>query len=232
MRPASVLPLATALLLTACAGEKFGFAGQRIYEYVPLDGERWWEYVPCQPGDDGNDFYTGNPCPAEGETVPTLRADKLSATRMKGRTEVVTIEYGIEEPAQPLFAIEWSSDSRDGVQIHGLTDLETGAATPFNPPILVSEPEATADEVFETTTAGITFTSTYASITPECPKRWNTPDEWECLGFTIDDGGASGAPFVGSFWFAQSYGTIALQPAGEEVAWVLNSAEWAPVAEE
>ena len=80
--------------LTGCGGAGYGYAGRSIYNYVPLDDARYWEYGT----EDANVNWI-------------LRVDKVMPTQQVGSMEVVTLEYSVKEPTELLYSINWSSDS-------------------------------------------------------------------------------------------------------------------------
>jgi len=207
-----------AAFAVGCGGTTYDYAGHSIYEYFPLDGERTWTYVP----EDSDD---------EGETVWQLEVEKVFPTETQGNTEIITLEYSKEGDAL-LFSVQWSSDSVDGVLIHGYTDEETGAAVTYDPPVVFGDYQMTKGESVTSQGDGVTFTSTFQGV-ESCQNYWTT-DEWECLHFVLDDGDSddeAGLPFAGEWWIANTWGTSWFMPTGYTVPWVLTSASWAPEEE-
>ena len=201
-------------LMTACQPST-NYAGASIHEYLPLEGDREWEYWQCDPGSD---------CTPDAE-FETLLVEKNANTLLKGNTEVVTLDYAILEPTELLYSISWSSDSKSGIQIHGWS-VGADAAEPFeaSTPILVSEYKATSDDAFTTETDGLSFTSTFHGET-ECATHWVPGDPYKCIKFTIE-GGNGDEPILGEWYFSQSWGMVKHQPLNYTAPWVLACAEW------
>ena len=98
-----------ALTLTACGTPDYQYAGYRTYEHFPLDGaERSWLYKHQE-----KDFL--------------MAVEKLSDPASAGSKRIHTLRYAQEDPYRLLYSIKWSSDSTDGVEIHGYL-VEEGAA--------------------------------------------------------------------------------------------------------
>ena len=84
--------LLIALSIFACGGTTTTYSGHTTNSYMALDGVRSWTYT-----NDGLPYG--------------LEIEKLPETEMSGDTEIVTLEYSVEDPAQLLGSIDWSSDS-------------------------------------------------------------------------------------------------------------------------
>ncbi len=201
--------LAPLLLALGCNGPSFGYDGQNIYKYFPLDGERDWSYA-----NDASD-------------VDWTLYVKLVDSEIRDGTEVATLSYqekgDVGEVGEPLFSLEWSSDSNDGVLIHKYTDDVTGESTTFSPALIFGEHQMNVGESVETTTGGTTFTSTFVS-SATCQTHWSTED-WDCLHFTLDDGGAD-LPFSGDWYIATNWGAAQMRFTGDTADWVLTEANY------
>ena len=196
------------LLLTACNGPMTGYTGHSTHEYMALDGDRSWRYV-----NDGIEF--------------DLSVEKVETKDANG-TEVVTLEYSEYDPFKLLGSIDWSSDSSDGIMVHGYA-LEGQEAVSFDTPIGVSEYQMIPGDSVTTETNGSTFTSTFEAV-ESCPNDW-VDEDWECLKFVIEsDSEASAYPFVGQWWLANAWGASQFiaenGPFGTESTWVLSQAQW------
>lgn len=196
------------LLFTACDGPMTGYTGHSTHEYMALDGDRSWRYV-----NDDLDF--------------DLSVEKLDVQMING-TEIVTLEYAEYDPYALLGSIQWSSDSSDGILIHGYS-LEGQEATSFDTPILVADYQMIPGEVSKTETNGSTFTATFEAV-ESCPNEW-VDDDWECLKFVIEtDSTASTYPFIGSWWLANAWGPSRFVsdngPFSASSEWVLSQAQW------
>lgn len=207
--------LATTVALIGCGGPSTTYAGASIHEYLPLEGDRVWEYWQCDPGDDG--------C-APDAAFQTLLVEKSPTTSSAGNDEVVTLEYSILEPTELLYTIDWSSNSRTGIRIHGWTVGAEGEATDPSSPITVSEYKATKEDAFETTTDGLTYTSTFIGET-ECTTHWVPNDPYKCVQFRIE-GGNGDEVILGDWYFAQSWGMVKHQPVDLTAPWVLACSEY------
>ncbi len=185
---ALVLGLATT---TGCAGQKFNYPGESLWERFPLDGERQWSYV----SDDVSVEYS-------------LIVDKISTVSQGGK-DVVTLAYThrTSDGGETLqYEVDWSTDADDGIEIWKWTDYSTdvaGVTTNFDPPVVFAEREMNAGDIVETSTGGDTFATEYVGLTT-CPNQWTT-DEWECAVVTIGSGTGS-QPFLGTWSIARSYG--------------------------
>jgi hypothetical protein len=201
--------LAVALMATTgCSGSSFGYSGYNTHDYFAVDGDRTWKYVQ----DDDSLAWR-------------MEVDKANTPRMVGDTAIYTFEYSIFDPSELLYSIDWSTDSVDGIVIHGFA-VEGGESVSFATPVVISEPQMAPGEQIATATDGYSFTSTFTS-TATCPNDWVT-DDWDCLHFTISDGtdDTSSPPFVGDWWFAADWGTSRFNVPGYTSDWVLSEANW------
>jgi hypothetical protein len=227
----------TAIALTSlalgCGGNKYEYAGYQTHKYFPLDGEtRHWEYY------------------SEDATY-LLRVDMLSPQELLGSTSIATLEYTQISPHKLLWTVKWSSDSSSGIQIHGYmledtggdpdpgddtgdaggdtggtaVDAEVGTWVSFDPPVQLSEYQMAPGDSVQTTSGGVTYTSTLVE-SKQCPNNWVTKP-WDCLVFQLE--GDDEAPFVGTWELATDWGVSRFQPASKSgTPWVLTDAgiEW------
>ena len=197
------------LMMTACDTDNYQYAGHNTYEYFVYDGERTWKYRQEDLG------------------IEWRMEARKSGVVDKGSTQVVTIDYGVLDPSELLYSIDWSSDSSNGIQVHGYS-VEDGDTVAFDTPVSMSEYRMVPGDTIETVTNGITYTAELVGV-ESCANDWVT-DPWECLHFSISDGvdDASSAPFVGDWWLAADWGTSRFQPAGYDTPWILSEAVWSP----
>lgn len=207
--------IASAVALMGCGGPSTTYAGASIHEYLPLEGDREWEYWQCDPGSDS--------CTPDA-AFETLLVEKNPTTSSAGDDEVITLEYSIAEPTELLYTIDWSSNSRTGIRIHGWSVGAEGEATDPSKPITVSEYKATKEDVFETEADGLTYTSTFLGET-ECTTHWLPSKPYKCMHFKIE-GGNGDEPILGDWYFAQSWGMARHQPVDLTAPWVLACAEY------
>ena len=196
-------------LLLACGStSNTQYSGISTNEYMPLDGVRSWQFE-------------------NAGTVFDLQAEKTNAETIDG-TEIVTISYSKKEPAEKLASIDWSSN--DGILIHGYTITNQGGME-FEFPVALAKYKMLPDEIVETTTDGITFTSTLIGM-ETCPNNWiDEANSWDCLRFEITaDSSASSFPFLGEWWLASTWGPsrfVASEgPFASSNTWVLSQATW------
>lgn len=197
------------LMMTACDTDNYQYAGHNTYEYFVFDGERTWKYRQ------------------DDLSIEWRMEARKSGVVDKGTTQVVTIDYGVLDPAELLYSIDWSSDSSNGIQVHGYS-VEDGDAVNFDTPVSMSDYRMVPGDIVETVTNGVTFTAELVGV-ESCENDWVT-EPWECLHFSISDGvdDASSAPFVGDWWLAADWGTSRFQPAGYSTPWILSEAVWSP----
>jgi len=231
-----ITAFALATVALSCSGSKYDYAGFQTHKYFPLDGEsRQWTYL-----NENLDYL--------------LQVDMLSPKEQDGSISIATLEYSRKDPTQLLWTVKWSSNSTDGIQIHGYlledtgddggsgggddtggaggddtgdtTDVtaETGTWVSFSPPIQFSEYQMAPGDSVESTTGGVTYKSTLISQ-EKCPNNW-VADPWDCLVFTLE--GDDDLPFVGTWWLATDWGVSRFQPASmaDGEPWVLTKAEW------
>ena len=87
------------LTLLACDGPSTAYTGHNTYEYMALDGTRTWKY--------------------SNESLPyDMTVEKIDSQKVDD-VEIITLEYSKFDPQELLGAIKWSSDSLEGIQIHG-----------------------------------------------------------------------------------------------------------------
>jgi hypothetical protein len=191
-----------ALLLLSAIGcddsGRYTYTGYYIEEYMPLDGERFWTY--SQEADDISWI---------------LWVEKLDKTRTVGDARVSTLEYS--EFGKPvLYTVDWSSDSVNGVLIHGWADPQAKTSTTFAEPIQFGIHGMTAGDVIETTTDDITFTSTFVGK-EDCPNDW-VDQVWECARMELT---GADLPFVGTYLLSRTYGASRFRTFGYDDDWKL-----------
>jgi len=214
-------------LAPSCGGSKYDYAGYQTHKYFPLDGTtRNWTYY-------------------SEDTTYLMYVDMLTPLEQVGSTAIATLEYSQVDPYKLLWSVKWSSNSTDGIQIHGYliegtaevedsgdagddtggtdTTAEIGTWVTFDPPIQFSQYQMAPGDSVTTSTGGVTYTSTLDSV-EECPNNW-VADPWTCLVFTLE--GDDALPFVGSWSMATDYGVSQFQPASKSgTPWVLTEANW------
>ena len=204
---------ALSLLLPSCGGSSYTYQGYRMSEQFPLDGDREWQYL--------ND--------SEGVEHP-MRVEKIATPTMKNGAEVYTLEYYNEETGDIVRAVDWSSDSVNGVQIHGYVDYTTdGEEVSFEPPIVFADDKMVAGAFVVTETGGYTFTSTLV-MSEACPNHY-VPDWEDCLKMVLDDGDgddSTGALVAGEYWLVPSYGTAWFRMTPDTDNWRLWKHDWEP----
>ena len=211
------------LVLLACTPSTTTYKGINIYNYMPLDGQRSWSYTneeSVSSDDTGSDN-------SRGIDVVKISEEQVDMTKL------VTLEYKDNnqgEEGEPLFRITWSSDSMDGILIHGY-ELIGEEATVVDPPIQVTVSQGYPDTSIETSTNVGDFTSTFVGI-ESCPNQWvsENDDPWECAHFTIE--GPDSAPFIGDWWSANTWAVsifnLSSGPLSSETNWVLTDTNWEP----
>ncbi len=196
-------------LFVGCEGSSYDYAGHNTYEYFALDGQRTWKYRQ------------------DDLSIEWRMEVTKTSTEDRNGTEVVTLDYSVLDPAELLYSIEWSSDSSDGILIHGYR-IEEGYSASFTEPMIVAEYRMNPGDVVESVADGVTYTSTLVGV-ETCENDW-VVDPWDCLHFSISDGvdGEGSAPFVGDWWFAADWGTSRFQPVDYSSNWILSEALWSP----
>ena len=201
--------LALALSTVGCAGQKFAYPGEKIWERFPLEGQRLWEYTN------------------EDATVEYTLAIEKTGSVLQGGKEIVTLTHTAvdsEGGETLLHDLDWSTDADDGIELWSWTDYTAdpaGVTTTFEPPIQMAAREMNAGDSVVTTTGPGTYTGTYTGLT-DCPNNWSN-DTWECaqLEFESDVGGE---PFTGTYYIAMSYGMSWMEPTEVGGKWVLANA--------
>lgn len=203
------------LSLAGCGGNSFEFGGSPVWELFPFDGERTWEYISTDQA-----------------LSYKLKVTSLLEPEVIGGVNVYTVDYTTEcvrndeecITGTVLYQLRWSSTVTDGVQLHGFS-VDGGQLQAFEPPILVTEPDAERDDAFVTDAAGFTWTSTLLGV-EECPISLNA--SWdECSLFEIVAEGGDGWPIAGKYWMTKGNGTAAMEITGEAGRWELSDLECA-----
>lgn len=197
-----------ALALAGCTGSTFGYSGFNTHDYFAVDGNRSWKYVQ-----------------EDGSVEWRMEVEKVSPAIETDDFTIHTFEYGIYDPAELLYSIEWSTDALNGIMIHGFA-VEGGESVAFSAPLQISEGQMAPGEILEQSVDGYAFVSTFVAR-ETCPNEWVT-DDWECLHFTISDGvdDSSSPPFVGDWWFAADWGASRFNLPSYTSDWVLSEASW------
>lgn len=201
-------------LMFACApeGSNTNYSGHNTHEYMPLDGVRSWQYQ-----NDGAAF--------------DMVVEKTNTNTVDG-IDIITYTYSKKEPSESLATIDWSSDSLNGILVHGYTLTNQGGME-FETPVILADYKMVPGESVETITDGITFTSTFVAM-EQCPNNWIDEDNtWDCLKFEISSDSSSGSfPFVGEWWLANTWGPSRfITPDGSfgsSNTWVLSQATYSP----
>jgi hypothetical protein len=197
-------PIFLLAVLTACGDtDHYHYDGQKIYDYFPLDGARWWSY---SQDDDSIDYF--------------LYIEKVEPSRTVDDMEVWALETTRSDKKPDLDSTtEWSSDSTNGIIIHSYA-VGADAATVFDPPIVFANADMAADDFVETKTIVGTFTATFVSL-EACPNHWvpgTTTDPWTCAHMKLE---GPGLGFEGDYWIAPRYGTALFQRIQDPDKWNL-----------
>jgi hypothetical protein len=211
----------TALSLSSCGEPKYDYAGYRTYEHFPLDGERYWSY--------------------QSSSQEHMLDVSIESTEFKGDTAVKTLRYVNASLDSLMYSIKWSSDSRNGVQIHGYmleegvdtsggddtgvgSDAIVGVWVDFSPALHITEHQMAPGGIVKSEGNGVKYTSTFAAV-EKCENNWaDTP--WDCIRVVIESDEAEPAPFVGTWHWATEFGTSLFQPLGAETPWMLTDFDW------
>ena len=218
-----------ALTLTACGTPAYQYAGYRTYEHFPLDGNRAWLYKHQD-----QDFL--------------MTVEKMPDPVAQGSKRIHTLRYAVEDPYRLLYSIKWSSDSTDGVEIHGYSvetvvddgdddgggtddtgvagDVTGGQWVEFVPPLQITEYQMAPGDVVQSSGAGVNYTSTFENM-EGCPNDWR--NDWDCMKIVIESSSETDlAPFVGTWHWATRYGASLFQPQNDNYPWTLVRADWTP----
>jgi hypothetical protein len=204
-----IWPLALGLSTVGCAGQKFAYPGEKLWERFPLEGERLWEYT----NDDANVEYS-------------LSVAKTASVLVSGK-EIVTLTHTAIDPEGGetlLHELDWSTDADDGIELWSWTDFgadPAGVITTYDPPIRLAAREMNNGDTVETVTGSGTFTGQYLGL-GDCPNYWSN-DTWECAQITLTSD-VGGEPFTGVYWIAMSYGISWMEPVEIGGKWVLANA--------
>lgn len=185
------------------------YSGHGTYDYLAFDGERTWKYQ------------------TEAEDINyTLVVEKTAYEYLDGM-EYITFEYSTEDPQALLGSVSWEAGGINGSGISGYTLGDEEVI--FDTVVGFANHRMVSGDMVETTTNGATFTSTLLGLEP-CQNNWS-PDDWECLHFSLTvDQADHNFPFVGDYWMANGWGpSIFNVPTGAWGAsddWILIGAEW------
>ena len=219
------------LAMTACGTPDYQYAGFRTYDHFPLDGmTREWTYKHPE-----KDFL--------------MHVEKMENPATLGPKKIHTLLYAQEDPYRLLYSIKWSSDSTDGVEIHGYMveenanlgdngggddggatdtgmvgeDVVTGQWVEFSQPLQLTEFQMAPGEVVVSSGGGVDYTTTFETM-EGCPNDWRA--DWECMKIVVESSEVNPAPFVGTWHWATRFGTSLFQPQGENSPWTLVTAEY------
>lgn len=193
----------------------YNYQGYDMPDHFPLDGSKLeWEYS-------STDTTIGN----------ELLVEKVG-TAVVGDVEVATLEHWIigEDDSEDLaWSVLWSSDSVQGVQIHGYTNETNDTEVTFDPPILFAEGHGIPGDQLITQSGGYTWTATFSSV-EGCETYWvpGWADE-NCLVVTLDDGDdtpITNAIIVGTYWLVPRYGSAWLELDAYDAIWSLSNHDW------
>ena len=122
-----------------------------------------------------------------------------------------------------LFSLWWSSDSDDGVLVHGYAQDDWFQI--FEPAVRVTPPLAEVAEPVTTFTGGFHWSAELEGFEP-CPMLLSTEVAPSCARFTIDDGDDSWLTndgLTGTWWAADEIGIAAFSPGVDPDQWQLIS---------
>jgi len=207
------------LALGACEPpDNYTYGGTPMSTLFPFDGLRTWEFI-------------------HSDTAVTykLEAAMRRDSEKDGTINIYTVDYAKRCVAaddscvdgEILWSLEWSSDTTEGVRIHGsnVGDDESTWVM-YEPPIVLALSEMKVDDVVETTTAGHTFSSTLFNF-ESCPVYLQA--EWEdCAHIIISDVGGdqlSGYPIAGEYWAIAGRNVVAIDLETDEGLWQLSKDE-------
>jgi hypothetical protein len=203
------LLVAFALSSVGCAGQKFAYPGEKLWERFPLEGQRLWEYT----NEDSSVEFT-------------LSIEKVGSVLVDGKDIVTLAHTAVDSEGGEvlLHEVDWSTDSDDGIELWSWTDFSTdpaGVTTTFDPPIQMAAREMNAGDSVTTATGGGVFTGQYLGLT-DCPNNWSN-DTWECAQVELSSD-VGGLPFTGVYYIAMSYGMSWMEPSEVGGKWVLANA--------
>jgi hypothetical protein len=193
----------------------YNYQGYDMPDHFPLDGSKLeWEYA-------STDTTIGNELLVEKDV-----------TAVVGEVEVATLEHWVigEDDSEDLaWSVLWSSDSVQGVQIHGYTNATNDTEVTFDPPILFAEGHGIPGDQLITQSGGYTWTATFDSV-EGCETYWvpGWADE-NCLVVTLDDGDdtpITNAIIVGTYWLVPRYGSAWLELDAYDARWSLSNHDW------
>jgi hypothetical protein len=200
---------ALALAAGCSGGSTYSYSGYVRESYFPFDGARSWEFV-------SSDATLSHKIVAELDPNSQVTGDGI---------EIFSIDYWLEcleegplcDGEEPLRTVKWSADQTLGVAIHA------SGADSWDPPVVIASPKMAVGDTAVTESGGVTFTSTFDSITG-CPVKWT--DAWdECVRILVDDGGA-GVDIAGEYFAVVGYNVVAMQLTGDTGQWQLSFAQY------
>lgn len=198
-----------ALLFACTVPDGPTYSGHGTYDYLAFDGDRTWKYQSVD------------------ESTPYTLVVEKTAYEYTDGMEYITFEYSTEDPQQLLGSVSWAAGGINGSGITGysLNDEEVE----FDTLIGFAAHRMVSGDTVETTTNGVTFTSTMLGLEP-CPNNWS-PDDWECLHFSLEaDQTDQDFPFLGDYWMANGWGASRFNAPtgawGSAEDWILIGAEW------
>jgi hypothetical protein len=214
----------TALATIGCSQPAYEYTGYKPHEHFPLDGERYWTYQN----------------PSEDHLLDVT----IDSRELVNEKNLNTLRYSNGSLDSVMYWIKWSSDSTNGIQIHGYMaediatdpdegeddtgapadDAVVGSWVNYDKPLSIARYQMTPGESIESDGNGTTYTATFASV-ETCPNNWADTD-WDCLKFVIDSEESEPPPFVGTWHWATEFGTSLFLPKGAENPWILTDFEW------
>lgn len=211
------------LLLTGCPGTDTVTSGRDVlWEHFPFDGNRTWEFR----SDSG----------AQYEIVATTRPDDPENELSDEDTNVYWIDFTVDcVGADPecvdgefIKALAFSSDVRDGVQIHAYD--QGNSIIPYDPPLLVTPKDNVVGEVTQTNTDNSNWSSTlmgYQPCTDIVRMQGTDFERANCAArFVIEDGDNdpdTNSGVTGDLWVARGIGFVGFSLEGQEEVWGLSS---------
>ena len=191
---------------------------------MPLDGQRSWSYAN-EESINSEDTGTSSSWNTDVVKISEERVDNM---------DLATLEYqedsGSGEEGTPLFRVTWSSDSMNGIIIHGYEIIGEEPVV-LDPHVQITTAQSFTESTIETSTNVGDFTATFEGI-EVCPNRWVSENDepWECAHLNIQ--GPDSAPFIGDWWTANTWGTsifnLSSGPLSSNQSWVLTNTDWEP----